>query len=210
MVGSGRQTDFLRAPALRRGQVASRSRKRGTAESPLTRESARSSLPRRRFDILRPREEMNFPEEPNAGRAALATPRMDVQTDPEPGMDSGQATVRNVRSKCRCSCVLQFTFRRAVGCVLHRPPSQVIHCTVLCFKVILPWADEPRAEILKRQTHSFTSPHRERAPKKLWQGRGILRRLAISSLLLSEHRTTRPEPPAAQETLTVDPGPHAV
>lgn len=62
--------------------------------------------------------------------------QMDVLTDPEPGMDSGQATVRNVRSKCRCSCVLQFTFRRAVSCVLHRPPSQVIHCTVLlssCF-----------------------------------------------------------------------------
>ena len=55
-------------------------------------------------------------------------------TDPEPGMDSRQATVRNMRSKCRCSCVLQFTFRRAVSCVLHRPPSQVIHCTVLYLK----------------------------------------------------------------------------
>ena len=54
------------------------------------------------------------------------------RTDPEPGMDSGRATVRNMRSKCRCSCVLQFTFRHAVNCVLHRPPSQVIHCTVLC------------------------------------------------------------------------------
>ncbi len=46
-------------------------------------------------------------------------------------MDSGRTTVRNMRSKCRCSYVLQFTFRRAVCCVLHRPPSQVIHCTVL-------------------------------------------------------------------------------
>ena len=36
-----------------------------------------------------------------------------------------------MRSKCRCSHVLQFTFRHAVSCVLHRPPSQVIHCTVL-------------------------------------------------------------------------------
>ena len=50
-------------------------------------------------------------------------------------MDSVQAAVRNVRSKCRCSCVLQFTFRRAVSCVLHRPPSQVIHCTVLSFSL---------------------------------------------------------------------------
>ena len=48
-------------------------------------------------------------------------------------MDSGRATVRNMRSKCRCSYVLQFTFRRAVCCVLHRPPSQVIHCTVSFF-----------------------------------------------------------------------------
>ena len=36
-----------------------------------------------------------------------------------------------MRSKCRCSYVLQFAFRHAVSCVLHRPPSQVIHCTVL-------------------------------------------------------------------------------
>lgn len=46
-------------------------------------------------------------------------------------MDAGRAGVRNMRSKCRCSYVLQFTFRRAVCCVLHRPPSQVIHCAVL-------------------------------------------------------------------------------
>ena len=57
-------------------------------------------------------------------------------TDPEPDMDGGRATVRNMRSKCRCSYVLQFTFRRAVSCVLHRPPSQVIHCTVLYFSMI--------------------------------------------------------------------------
>lgn len=66
---------------------------------------------------------------PSAGKAAWPTRRSD--TDPEPDMDGGRASVRNVRSKCRCSHVLQFTFRRAVCCVLHRPPSQVIHCTVL-------------------------------------------------------------------------------
>lgn len=32
-----------------------------------------------------------------------------------------------MRSKCRCSCVLQFTRWRTVCCVLHRPMSQVIH-----------------------------------------------------------------------------------
>ena len=54
-------------------------------------------------------------------------------TDPEPDVDSRRATVRNMRSMCRCSCVLQFTFRRAVSCDLHRPPSQVIHCIMLFY-----------------------------------------------------------------------------
>lgn len=56
------------------------------------------------------------------------------KTDPEPDMGGGRASARNMRSKCRCSYVLQFTFRRAVCCVLHRPPSQVIHCAVLSLK----------------------------------------------------------------------------
>jgi hypothetical protein len=33
---------------------------------------------------------------------------------------------RNMRSKCQCSCVLQFTCQHAVCCVLHRPTNQVI------------------------------------------------------------------------------------
>ena len=48
-------------------------------------------------------------------------------TDLEPDVDNRRATVRKMRSKCRCSSVLQFTLRRAVRCVLHRPTSQVIH-----------------------------------------------------------------------------------
>ena len=75
-------------------------------------------------------------EQPNARDGPLqGAPRDGCLTDPEPGMDSRRATVRNVRSKCRCSCVLQFTFRRAVSCVLHRPPSQVIHCIVSFFSI---------------------------------------------------------------------------
>jgi hypothetical protein len=38
-----------------------------------------------------------------------------------------ESETRNVRSKCRCSCVLQFTCRRAFCGVLHRPTCQVIH-----------------------------------------------------------------------------------
>ena len=43
---------------------------------------------------------------------------------------------RNMRSTCQWSCVLQFTWRRAVCCGLHRPMSQVIPCLglrLLCF-----------------------------------------------------------------------------
>ena len=57
-------------------------------------------------------------------------------TDPEPDMEMRQAHFRNMRSKCRCSCVLQFTLYRGVSSVLHRPPSQMIHCIVLCFQIL--------------------------------------------------------------------------
>ena len=70
-------------------------------------------------------------EKPSALTFGEPKAREGCKTDPEPDMDNGRARVRNMRSKCRCSYVLQFTFRRAVCCVLHRPPSQVIHCAVL-------------------------------------------------------------------------------
>jgi hypothetical protein len=60
---------------------------------------------------------------------------MDFSTDPDPIMDVQQAHVRNMRSKCRCSCVLQFTLRHGVSSVLHRPPSQMIHCIVLGHRI---------------------------------------------------------------------------
>ena len=47
-------------------------------------------------------------------------------------MDLRQAQIRNMHSKCRCSYVLQFTRHHRVSSVLHRPPSQMIHCIVLC------------------------------------------------------------------------------
>lgn len=40
---------------------------------------------------------------------------------------------RHLRSKRRCSCVLQFTRLHAVSCVLHRPTSRVIHHSRLIF-----------------------------------------------------------------------------
>ena len=46
-------------------------------------------------------------------------------------METSRAYFRNMRSKCRCSCVLQFTRHLGVSSVLHRPLSQMIHCIVL-------------------------------------------------------------------------------
>ena len=72
-------------------------------------------------------------------------------TDPEPDVDTGQARVCNMRSKCRWSNVLQFPFRHAVSCVLHRPSSQVIHCLVL-FSIL-------DAEASIQDNQQFTHPN---------------------------------------------------
>ena len=68
-------------------------------------------------------------QEPNAETAQTVPDR--CSTDPEPDMKMRQAHFHNMRSKCRCSCVLQFTRHHGVSSVLHRPPSQMIHCIVL-------------------------------------------------------------------------------
>ncbi len=103
------------------------------------------TLPRRgkgRNNILKPlgigekvQRPLSSPEKVPSAKNSLIkkSPSMDVATDPEPDIHRRQASVCHVRSKCRCSNILQFTFRRAVSCVLHRPPSQVIHCIVLSF-----------------------------------------------------------------------------
>ena len=44
---------------------------------------------------------------------------------------------RHMRSKRRCSCVLQFTLLHAVSCVLHRPTSRVIHHSRLIFNFFI-------------------------------------------------------------------------
>ena len=63
--------------------------------------------------------------------------QMDVGlTDPDTRVGLLQAQACNMRSKCRCSCVLQFTLCHAFSCVLHRPPSQLIRCIVLYVLVV--------------------------------------------------------------------------
>ena len=93
------------------------------------------------------------------------------QTDPEPDVGGEQITARNMRSKCRCSNVLQFTFRRAVCCVLHRPPSQVIHCIVWFFyqTVDQNWPEFSNDSIF------LTAPHEGGEQKnELFDGRSTL------------------------------------
>ena len=118
--------------------------------------------------------------EPEAGeKKSLRT----EQTDPEPGVDSRQATVRNMRSKCRCSCVLQFTFRRAVSCVLHRPPSQVIHRTVSCFQV--------DNRVVGVATAQLTSRHGGARLHNPGKGERSLRRFALLAVTGAPHPKTR-------------------
>ena len=56
-----------------------------------------------------------------------------LSTDPQTDvLRERSSPERNVRSKYRCSCVLQFTCRRGVCSVLHRFTSQVIHRSGFC------------------------------------------------------------------------------
>ena len=129
-------------------------------------------------------------------------------------MDSRRATVRNMRSKCRCSCVLQFTFRRAVSCVLHRPPSQVIHCTVLFLFRACPSRGERNTKIREPTVTSVSDiPSRGRAHKNKNSGKAAphLGAMAPSGDTLShEHGPDQvPEPPAQAERASTarPPGP---
>ena len=72
--------------------------------------------------------------QPKSGQCGrLLTARWMIRCVPTltQGWVCSQEQTRNMRSKCRCSCVLQFTCRLAASCVLHRPPSQLIHCMAL-------------------------------------------------------------------------------
>ena len=98
-------------------------------------------------------------------------------------METRQARFRNMRSKCRCSCVLQFTRHHGVSSVLHRPPSQMIHCIVLCFgfsdlrpEVASPYKTERRAK-----QRLAAHPNRGEITNPGWGG---------SSLNRWEHPTT--------------------
>ena len=112
--------------------------------------------------------EKHSPREPNASAREEET-----VTDPEPDTDSGRATVRNMRSKCRCSCVLQFTFRRAVRCVLHRPPSQVIHCAAWSLRLrFVRSRGENRSKSNNRRSTNSTREGEEQREARSREGGG--------------------------------------
>ena len=101
-------------------------------------------------------------------------------------MDSRRATIRNMRSKCRCSYVLQFTFRHAVCCVLHRPPSQVIHCTVLFSQSV------DQNGLVTKFGIELTAPHEGEINREPGQGRRSLSGFVTIERSIAVHRTQEP------------------
>ena len=95
-----------------------------------------------------------------------------------------------MRSKCRCSCVLQFTLRRAVSCVLHRPSSQVIHCIEFC---ILD-SETKSLEIISKALYGCT----RHKPVCEHQNSG---RASLKNTLSSSTPHPNPKPPAARKHL---------
>jgi hypothetical protein len=95
-------------------------------------------------------------------------------TDPEPDIEMRQAHFCNMRSKCRCSCVLQFTRHHRVSSVLHRPPSQMIHCIVLCFGSPTHRSEQAGKQPSKGQLHIPTGgDHKPEARRELIEQLGI-------------------------------------
>ena len=107
-------------------------------------------------------------------------------------MDSRRATIRNMRSKCRCSYVLQFTFRHAVCCVLHRPPSQVIHCTVLFSQSV------DQNGLVTKFGIELTAPHEGGDQQRTWSRAKIFERFCHHRALDSGAPHPRARPPVEQ------------
>ena len=109
------------------------------------RETSVPRVSKRREANLGPHFDLPLPTAACEGRGKVQTMQglltgssralMDDTTDPDTRVGLLQEQARNMRSKCRCSCVLQFTCRLAASCVLHRPPSQLIHCMALYLRI---------------------------------------------------------------------------
>ena len=121
-------------------------------------------------------------------------------TDPDPRVGLLQAQSCNMRSKCRCSCVLQFTLCHAFSCVLHRPPSQLIHCIALYFG----YQTARLLIVKKKKNHLFTQATTRggRRTQNPWAGKLSLNRLRHQPQGQPEH--TQPAPRGAGQGSGLD------
>ena len=95
-------------------------------------------------------------------------------------METRRTCFRNMRSKCQCSCVLQFTRHLRVSSVLHRPLSQMIHCIVL----YLAFSDLASERFEKRTNFKLDIPsrgdHKLRPEKSRSHSRELADKLSTS------------------------------
>ena len=128
-------------------------------------------------------------------------------TDPDTRVGLLQAQARNMRSKCRCSCVLQFTLCHAFSCVLHRPPSQLIHCIALCLSLVVGLKVRsilPAAQVkLSRGGGSSTKPCRPEADEPRVQGTGEIPRHPTDQVSPAKSQRAFNDPSAGSPTETL-------
>ncbi len=104
-------------------------------------------------------------------------------------METRRTCFRNMRSKCQCSCVLQFTRHLRVSSVLHRPLSQMIHCIVL----YLAFSDLASERFEKRTNFKLDIPtrgdHKLRPEKSRSHSRELADKLSTSPKLCYQPNT---------------------
>ena len=104
-------------------------------------------------------------------------------------METRRTCFRNMRSKCQCSCVLQFTRHLRVSSVLHRPLSQMIHCIVL----YLAFSDLASERFEKRTNFKLDIPtrgdHKLRPKKSRSHSRELADKLSTSPKLCYQPNT---------------------
>ena len=104
-------------------------------------------------------------------------------------METRRTCFRNMRSKCQCSCVLQFTRHLRVSSVLHRPLSQMIHCIVL----YLAFSDLASERFEKRTNFKLDIPtrgdHKLRPEKSRSHSRELADKLSTSPELCYQPNT---------------------
>lgn len=76
------------------------------------------------------------------------------KADPQPDMAARKPAAAICVQDVDVQCVLQFTLIHAVGCALHRPTSQVIHCLEQLHMYMLAHAHDRFASVEKANFHT--------------------------------------------------------